>query len=306
MLRKIRIALAAIFFIGITLLLLGIGQGWWGWMAKLQFLPACLGLNAAVIAALVVITLLFGRIYCSVICPLGIFQDQFYALHKRLNKKHRQTFSPQKKWLRYTVLAVFIACLIAGVQIIIALLAPYSAYGRIVSSIVHPASWVTVTVAAVTAITLAILAWRGGRTYCNTFCPVGTFLSFFSRFSLFRPVIDTDKCVKCHQCERACRASCIDVDTGKIDYSRCVDCFDCIDSCSLRGLRYRLPKREGTHGVGRISEETQSLRQRGGSSDRGACRSRGNRSNPRTDCNRSCRRPHRCTKRGTPVRTDGT
>ena len=45
MLKKCRIILAALFLIGITLLFLGVGHNWWGWMAKLQFLPSLLALN---------------------------------------------------------------------------------------------------------------------------------------------------------------------------------------------------------------------------------------------------------------------
>ncbi|HPB04002.1 MAG TPA: 4Fe-4S binding protein, partial [Bacteroidaceae bacterium] len=70
MLRKTRIVLAALFLIGITLLFLGIGQNWWGWMAKLQFLPSSLALNFTVIIGILLLTVLFGRVYCSIICPL--------------------------------------------------------------------------------------------------------------------------------------------------------------------------------------------------------------------------------------------
>ena len=78
MLKKLRVAIAAIFFICITLLFLdftGTLHAWLGWMAKIQFIPAVLALNLAIIVLLVVLTLVFGRVYCSVICPLGIFQD---------------------------------------------------------------------------------------------------------------------------------------------------------------------------------------------------------------------------------------
>ena len=78
MLRKIRIAAAAVFFTMITLLFLdftGTLHAWFGWMARVQLLPAVLAVNVAVVAALLVLTLLFGRVYCSVICPLGVFQD---------------------------------------------------------------------------------------------------------------------------------------------------------------------------------------------------------------------------------------
>lgn len=271
MLRKIRITLAAICFVAITLLFLdftGTVHLWFGWLAKIQFLPAVLALNAAVIAVLLALTLLFGRLYCSVVCPLGVFQDCVSNLSsRRKGKKARFTYSKEIKWLRYGVLVLFVIALVAGLNALVALLAPYSAYGRMVQSILAPVwqwgnnllAWIagkqdsyafvteevwlkslpTLIVAAVTFVAVVVLAWKNGRTWCNTICPVGTTLSFFSRFAMFRPVIDKSKCRRCHACEKKCKAACIDVDNQRIDYSRCVDCFDCIDSCRLGALKYR-------------------------------------------------------------------
>ena len=271
MLRKIRITVAAICFVAVTLLFLdftGTLHLWFGWLAKIQFLPAVLALNFVVIAILLALTLLFGRIYCSVICPLGVFQDCVSNLSsRRKGKKARFSYSKEIKWLRYGVLVLFVIALAAGINSLVALLAPYSAYGRMAQSLLAPVwqwgnnllAWIaerqdsyafvtkevwlrslpTLIVAAVTFFVVVVLAWRNGRTYCNTICPVGTTLSFFSRFAMFRPVIDKSKCKSCHACERKCKAACIDVDNHRIDYSRCVDCFDCIDSCRLGALKYR-------------------------------------------------------------------
>lgn len=271
MLRKIRITVAAICFVAVTLLFLdftGTLHLWFGWLAKIQFLPAVLALNFVVIAILLALTLLFGRIYCSVICPLGVFQDCVSNLSsRRKGKKARFSYSKEIKWLRYGVLVLFVIALAAGLNSLVALLAPYSAYGRMAQSLLAPVwqwgnnllAWIaerqdsyafvtkevwlrslpTLIVAAVTFFVVVVLAWRNGRTYCNTICPVGTTLSFFSRFAMFRPVIDKSKCKSCHACERKCKAACIDVDNHRIDYSRCVDCFDCIDSCRLGALKYR-------------------------------------------------------------------
>ena len=141
MLKKIRIVIAALFLIGITLLFVGIGHNWWGWMAKLQFLPSLLALNVGVIAAIVVLTLLVGRIYCSVICPLGIFQDLVIWIRRKGEKlfKKKKSFKfkyrPEHKWVRYGVLVLSIISIIASGQMLIALIAPYSAYGRMVRSL---------------------------------------------------------------------------------------------------------------------------------------------------------------------------
>ncbi len=271
MLRKIRILLAAICFIGVTLLFLdftGTLHRFLGWLAKIQFLPALLALNLVIVAALVVLTLVFGRVYCSVICPLGVFQDivsWFSAKRKRF--RSRFSWSKEVKWLRYGVWTLFAIALIFGVQAFVALLAPYSAWGRIVQNLFQPLyiwcnnllaliservgsyafysrevwlrSLPTFLIALATFVAVLCLAWKHGRTWCNTICPVGTLLSFFSRCAMFRPVIDVDKCRNCKMCERKCKASCIDIENHKIDYSRCVDCFDCIESCKFDALHYR-------------------------------------------------------------------
>ena len=110
MLRKIRITLAAVFFVCITWLFLdftGTAYGWLAWMTKLQFLEALLALNLAVIIGLVVVTLVFGRIYCSIICPLGVMQDIFGWMGKKA-KKNRYSFSKAISWLRYTMLGMMV------------------------------------------------------------------------------------------------------------------------------------------------------------------------------------------------------
>ena len=164
--------------------------------------------------------------------------------------------------------------MIVGIGSVVALLAPYSSYGRIVSNLFAPvyqwgnnvlayfaersdsyafyetSVWLkslpTFIIAAVTFVVLVVLAWRNGRTYCNTICPVGTALGFFSRYSLFRPEIDAEKCTNCSLCSRKCKAACINYKDYRIDYSRCVTCMDCIDSCKHGAIsyKYRFGKKE--------------------------------------------------------------
>ncbi len=274
MLRRIRIILATIVFIGITLLFLdvtGILHHYLGWMAKIQFLPAVLALNVGVIVALLVLTFIFGRIYCSVVCPLGILQDILARLRPRKNKKvGRYSYSPEVRWLRYPVLIVFIIALVAGIGSFVALLAPYSSYGRIANNLLRPLyvwgnnglaaiaehydsyafyhvdvwmpSLPTFIIAAATLVLLFVLAWRGGRTYCNTICPVGTILSVISRFSFLKINFDEDKCRNCSACAKSCKASCIDYKNHVVDYSRCVVCGDCISACKFGAMKFDNPR----------------------------------------------------------------
>ena len=276
MLRKIRTILAVVVFVLITLLFLdftGTLHHWLSWLAKVQFLPAVLALNVGVVVALVALTLIFGRIYCSVICPLGVLQDVLARFHR---KKNKYSYSKEVRWLRYPVLVVFVVALVAGVGTFFQLLAPYSSYGRIATMIFQPVwmlwnnalaaiaeradsyafysvdvwmrSLPVFVIALVTLVVLVVLAWRGGRTYCNTICPVGTILSFFARFSWLKVRFDAEKCKNCSMCSKNCKAACIDYQTHTVDYSRCVVCGNCIDKCKFGALRYSPPESGGARG----------------------------------------------------------
>lgn len=264
MYRRIRIFIASLLFIGICLAFLdisGILTPRLAFLAKVQLVPAILAGSFAVVAGLVLLTVFFGRAYCSTICPLGVMQDVI----SRLGKKNRFRYAKPRRVLRLTVLAVFIISFLGGLPLVVGLLEPYSAFGRIATDISGPVweggsnalawaseragnfavgpttVWQKGTSALVSAlITLGVIgfmAWKSGRAWCNTFCPVGTSLGLLSRYSLIRPRFRMENCVHCGLCEKACKASCIDAQSGNIDASRCVSCFNCHSVCRKNAIR---------------------------------------------------------------------
>lgn len=278
MLRKTRTALAALSFGLISLYFLdfaGILPKQLAVLARIQLVPALISASVVTVAAIIVLTLLFGRVYCSVVCPLGIFQDVanrglgwLYKLFKGRRRK-RFSFSPAKNVLRWTVLAATLACFAAGFTLLPGLVEPYSAFGRIMTNMFRPlymagnnlleavfssfgnytfyrvdASSSTNAASVIALVTfhlIGLIAWKYGRAWCNTVCPVGTFLGFLGKYSLFKIRIDGDKCTHCLACGTRCKASCIDSKNQAIDHSRCVDCFDCLESCKEGALSYSLP-----------------------------------------------------------------
>lgn len=266
MLRKVRITLAIIFWVLITWLLVdftGTAHVYLGWMAKIQFLPALLALNIGALLFVITLTLLFGRIYCSIICPLGVMQDVIAWFRK---KKNKYSYSKEKGILRYSILALTGFLLTTNLAWVAALVAPYSTYGRIVGTIFSPLYklannglakiaehygsyafyevdvWLksipALLVTLIIWIIIGILAWRGGRTWCNTICPVGSLLGMLSKYSRLKIAIDTNACNGCRKCERNCKASCINGKEHEIDYSRCVVCGDCIEMCSQKAISF--------------------------------------------------------------------
>ena len=235
--------------------------------AKLQVVPALLAGAWLVPALLALATLAFGRIYCSIICPLGMLQDLLGRLYP---KKHRSRlrFRSSSRWLRPGVGIFFLAALILGNTVLVSLLEPYSMYG-IMAVHLFKQGWaslnnifaqfaplatfldlpalqysnlalVSFLVALLLFTFFVVFVWLRGRDYCGRICPVGTALGWLGRFALFRVHCEEEQCVHCGRCERVCKPSCLVIDRQKADYSRCVVCFNCVAACPHDALRYGL------------------------------------------------------------------
>ena len=300
-LKKIRVILSLLFFIAVTLLFLDIKNFFVEESSSailyLQFLPSLTkflyiaGLSTAGFVVVLVLTLLFGRVYCSSICPLGTLQDiiSYFAKRKRKNKKKKKfVFTKAKELLRYSILGIVALALILGSSIGVLLLDPFSNYGRVVSSFFRPvvmfANDALVTILEmfdnysvfpvgfkgidllailfpfVLLIAVAWLSYKRGRLYCNTICPVGTFLGFISKYSFYKIKISEESCSGCGVCERVCKSECIDSPNKFVDNSRCVDCFNCLSVCPSSAVVYEPAKFEFRKPAKQVNEHNESKR----------------------------------------------
>ncbi len=244
-------------------------------LVSLQFVPSVLKfldlgtLLSAGFVAVLILTLITGRTYCSFLCPLGIVQDISSRIGGRVRKKFRRYgFKRPFTILRYTILALTLAVsLFLGMWLLI-LLDPYSIFGRSVTYFIKPVvivinnffagilgkfdnyslSHITISgfkllaylIPAIFLLLFGLLSFMRGRLYCNMICPVGTLLGLVSKVSLLRIKFDESKCTKCGRCSVGCKSSCIDFLQQKVDVSRCVDCFNCIKICPDKALSYGL------------------------------------------------------------------
>lgn len=244
------------------------------WLLWFQFTPSALKLSSGDMAAgisvllILLITMVWGRIYCSFLCPLGVLFDCI----SRLKRKRRYKFKPANP-VRYIFLAIAVIPLLAGSLLTVTLLDPYASFGRISAELFRPAailinnsaamlleqagnysippipyrSYALPVLAFILGYTALVttLAWRSGRTYCNLICPLGALLGLIARKERFKFQI-SDKCTGCGRCERICKASCIDLKSRVIDMSRCVSCFNCESSCPEGAISFKSARKNSS------------------------------------------------------------
>ncbi|MBN3036699.1 MAG: 4Fe-4S binding protein [Bacteroidales bacterium] len=275
LLKRIRVILSIVVFFLLTFVLVDFTVSLSTEAVKsllyLQFVPSVIRftgivtLGSAGFLVVMILTLLFGRIYCAFLCPLGTLQDIISRMSRYFGKR-RKVFRYRRpdRFIRYTVLGGVVILLALGHIILLELADPWSLFGRMVSGLLRPVvyginnlavhgleaagsyalypvsmkgySWLS---AGVSAGMLALVGWLSftrGREYCNTVCPVGTLLGFVSRISLFRIRLDETLCNSCGLCGASCKAGCIDTVSRKIDHSRCVMCLNCLTACKQKGI----------------------------------------------------------------------
>ena len=214
---------------------------------KSQFMPALLksvgGITIASFAAVfvtVLAALFFGRVYCSAVCPLGIFQDFFIFLRYKINPKNKFKYSKGYFGFHLVMLAAAVLAYAAGFISIMSVLEPYSAASRSAASFLSRSAvsagvfWYSVFF----VLFMAAAAFIKGRLFCNTLCPAGAVLALIAKKSVYKIKINENNCTHCNRCEAACKAGCIDHKNLKVDFERCVGCFNCISACKDDAIGY--------------------------------------------------------------------
>jgi ferredoxin len=269
-----RVILALLFFIAILISFSDIkgnlSSKFYDTALYLQFVPSVLkflttGATLSIGFLLVlIVTIIGGRVYCSTICPLGILQDIIIFFKRKFTIAQRLRFKKALNILRYSILVLtIISFVIAGV-LFLNLLDPYAVFGRMASHIYQPLflninnvlakllpslglnvlearsiHWASLAFAGGMLLLVGILSVFRGRIYCNSICPVGTFLGLVSKISIFKIKINESSCTKCGKCQAVCKANCINIKTLTIDETRCISCYNCIPVCDDNAVGYR-------------------------------------------------------------------
>lgn len=217
-----------------------------GWISRIQIVPLMLAAALPWIVGWIVLTFVFGRIYCSSVCPLGTLQDCISRVGAMARKGKRFSYI-QPLWSVRWLFLLIMAIAITGLSTTLTLtLDPYYSFNKMICGVALPAftlgavyvQLATAVSALATLIVVMFLSLFWGRRLCNTICPVGTALGLVSISPVFRIDINTDKCIGCNKCVEVCKASCINPAEHTVDTTRCVVCFNCTAVCSNKAITY--------------------------------------------------------------------
>jgi ferredoxin len=257
-----------------------------GVLPKLQFFPAllralseaatgALGGAIAIALAVLLLTAMFGRVYCACLCPLGAMQDGLIragkaarALMGRRAESGRASsrgYRPARAPFHAGAFVLAAGAAVAGSTILLGLLEPFSAFGKIGAGLLRPLAdlannglaalsgavgsfavatvtvswaWARALVGSAALLLVGSISVSSGRLYCNALCPAGALLRAASFRPWFGLRIDSSECSRCGACERVCRASCARPAGAGIDEDRCVRCFDCVSACPSGAIRF--------------------------------------------------------------------
>jgi ferredoxin len=224
-------------------------------------------LSAILLITYIIVTLIFGRVYCSFFCPLGCFQDILIRIKSSDKKKTKFRYRKPLTILRLTILTLTIVSVISGSLYIVGHLDPYSILGKMVNYIIKPIisfinnsaelmlrkadiywldimNFPQVKILAIFPFIVILgiiiyLSLKRGRSYCNSICPLGTFLGVLSTRCLYKIQIDKSSCTSCGICESVCKAECINSKEKTVDNSSCVRCFNCLNVCPSSAIKYQ-------------------------------------------------------------------
>lgn len=182
-----KIVLAAVMLMAVAAAFFGVREC--AVAAKFQLVPALLALDAVALVALVLMIVLWGRLYCEIVCPLGVAQD-FVRWIARKKVRRVCLRLPEAKCQLIVKWSLFVLWIVGGlVGLSFVWLEPYAIFGRGIS------------LTGALFFVVLVLAFVGkGRFWCNWICPVGTLLQLVSYLSIFKSKVA--KCDHCEECRR--------------------------------------------------------------------------------------------------------
>ncbi len=185
------------------------------------------------------VALIFGRVFCSWVCPKNTFSDWLNILTARLSKRFRPSRTPTTvKNPSPMILWGILAALLLAVWVFDAPLLSYLSLPGIISSqiaqaIMNSGAWLELGL-VVLIMAVEVIVVR--RFWCKFFCPVGAFIALFRTKHTLKLCYTASQCA-CESDKAPCQAACPLALSPKRDdvYPYCLNCGVCVSACEKTG-----------------------------------------------------------------------
>lgn len=200
--------------------------------------------GAALVGAVLTVTLFFGRLWCSHICPVGGTAE---LVSKGVPEGLKINFTfINAPAFRYGYFLIFVAGTFLGLGGIACKLCNFRVIPFLAGAAFVPAyrTYLSTGMGIAGLFTIALTGFfaNGGRAYCNLLCPVGALDALTNRLGLRfgrRMGIDKDRCTGCGACKKVCPTWAIAVDgRATIDHLSCIPCGLCKKACAKKAIGY--------------------------------------------------------------------
>ncbi len=204
------------------------------------FIPKIHESNLWVFSGVMLVTLLFGSVFCGYLCPLGSVQEWIGSLGRRIFKKKYNRFIGKKfdralGYLRYGVLILILLKTTQAVSLVFQRVDPYYALFHFWMGDVFFTALIVLG-----AVLLLSLLFE--RPWCRWFCPFGALLGLVQLLSPWKIRCSERICSSCSGCSRACPMHIPVHKRSSVVDTRCNRCGSCIDACRREGaITYSLP-----------------------------------------------------------------
>ena len=202
-------------------------------------------LGVALVAGMAATTLFLGRYWCSHACPVGAATELGSRLLPRFLKIDYRGIPAAP--VRYGYLSVYLIAPLVGLGSLCCSYCNFATVPRIFGALFSHADLVyffrAYGMINLGMIVLLGFAARGGRAYCNFFCPVGAVDALFSKVGDLlggKRMRITHQCNGCGACRDACPTGAVRLEPGRasIDQLSCVPCGGCATACPRHAVAY--------------------------------------------------------------------
>ncbi len=185
--------------------------------------------NFYILAAVLLITLLFRRAFCGYLCPVGTVSEWLGSLGRFAGIRGAAVPAPLDRGLsllKYGVLAVVLFITYRAGELLFRGFDPcYALISRHGEDITV---WSYVVAGSIVVGSLLVI-----MPFCRWLCPLAAVLSPFSRFGLARIKRDSDACLDCTKCSQACPMAIPVHEVKEVTAARCLSCLNCVEACPV-------------------------------------------------------------------------